>query len=302
MIGKVIGETCDLNLCVLCGETHKSAGHPDLPCPRSPICAERECKGCGLKYCNTHEGHECKYKCPFRLDCDEAQCPKCKEYYCSTHVKHTCKPGANCPNGPDCEISRCSKCRVSYCSVHQSHSCPGDGGSGGSGGEGGGGTGGEGGGGTGGEGGGTGGEGGGGTGGEGGGDGGEGGGDGGDDPPPEEEPEYDPIVAPDLDDWDLNFEGPEHEKTPSDSDIKTAVANSETMKQLHNQVDELLELDDVEIVLEFPLVWTGLVQKNPSVNLADYREPIDNLRSFFKVIVYIVGALLWFNIILSTLG
>ena len=203
----------------------------------------------------------------------------------------------------------------------------GDGGDGGGTGGEGGGTGGDGGG-TGGDGGGTGGDGGG-TGGDGG-DGGDGGGTGGDggdggndpyppggneDPPPKvDEGDNDGgggggggdgdgggnvITAPSLDDWALEFEGPVVDNAPSDSDIKSAVTGSAAMDELHKHVDDLTLLGRKSPSLEFPLKWTGLVDENPVLYFEDYENLILPLRNFLKVIVYVLGGVWWFQIILK---
>ena len=290
-------------------------------------CNETLCT-CGATYCSVHEAQNHKhmtFNCPI---CNGWFCPnapwkhyvRIEKFPCGASYQR-CGGGLEAPDWytadlGQCSWKECSKCHQPYCETHSTHICPGDGG--GTGGDGGG-TGGDGGG-TGGDGGGTGGDGGG-TGGDGGGTGGDGGNDpyppgGNEDPPPkvddddnndggggggggEDDDRGSVITAPSLDDWALEFEGPAVDNAPSDSDIKSAVTGSAAMDELHKHVDDLTSLGRKSPSLEFPLKWTGLVDENPVLYFEDYENLILPLRNFLKVIVYVLGGVWWFQIILK---
>ena len=301
---------CNLDYC----KAHTEKKH-------SQICPVVE----GALYCGEESDHVRDYTCHNGI----------VHKVCS-HItyQYSVKCGYPLDDLKTCEIMICQLCGETHESAKHGNSTEGgDGGSGGSGSGGsgsGGGTGGEGGSGEGGSGEGGSGEGGSGEGGEGGsGEGGEGGsGEGGDgggndpyppggneDPPPKvDEDDNDGgggggggdgdgggnvITAPSLDDWALEFEGPAVDNAPSDSDIKSAVTGSAAMDELHKHVDDLTSLGRKSPSLEFPLKWTGLVDENPVLYFEDYENLILPLRNFLKVIVYVLGGVWWFQIILK---
>ena len=291
--------------CDLCGKKIESGSKHKQVCPVVS----------GAFYCGEESEHVSTFTCHNGI----------AHKVCS-HISYQYQVPCGYPlkNLETCQITICQLCGETHESAkHGDGDTGGSGGSGGSGsGDGGdgGGTGGDGGG-TGGDGGGTGGDGGdGGDGGGTGGDGGDGGNDpyppgGNEDPPPKvDEGDNDGgggggggdgdgggnvITAPSLDDWALEFEGPVVDNAPSDSDIKSAVTGSAAMDELHKHVDDLTSLGRKSPSLEFPLKWTGLVDENPVLYFEDYENLILPLRNFLKVIVYVLGGVWWFQIILK---
>ena len=294
--------------CDLCGKKIESGSKHKQVCPVVS----------GAFYCGEESEHVSTFTCHNGI----------AHKVCS-HISYQYQVPCGYPlkNLETCQITICQLCGETHESARH-----GDGDTGGSGGSGGSGSG------DGGDGGGTGGDGGdgGGTGGDGGdgggtgGDGGDGGGTGGDggdggndpyppggneDPPPKvDEDDNDGgggggggdgdgggnvITAPSLDDWALEFEGPAVDNAPSDSDIKSAVTGSAAMDELHKHVDDLTSLGRKSPSLEFPLKWTGLVDENPVLYFEDYENLILPLRNFLKVIVYVLGGVWWFQIILK---
>ena len=264
--------------CDLCGKKIESGSKHKQVCPVVS----------GAFYCGEESEHVSTFTCHNGI----------AHKVCS-HISYQYQVPCGYPlkNLETCQITICQLCGETHESAKH-----GDGDTGGSGGSGGSGSG------DGGDGGGT------------GGDGGDGGNDpyppgGNEDPPPKvDEGDNDGgggggggdgdgggnvITAPSLDDWALEFEGPVVDNAPSDSDIKSAVTGSAAMDELHKHVDDLTLLGRKSPSLEFPLKWTGLVDENPVLYFEDYENLILPLRNFLKVIVYVLGGVWWFQIILK---